>query len=878
MSVRVSGVRHWMPLVMAGAALVGIAAVPSAVVASQDAARPARTPPAPTVAAPSVVSVPTAAVMRGRHATGRCAWLDRALADHESPRQLAELVVSRMTITQELAVVDLSAGGGYENRTAGVPSLCIPRLTLEDGPAGLSAGDRGVTQLPAPLGVAASFDTALAHAYGAVEGTEAHGQGIDVVQGPNLGIDRVPEAGRAFEGYGEDPFLVSAMGVADIEGIQSTGVMADAKHYAVYTQETDRHTIDQIVGARALAEVYLAPFQAAVTQAHVASIMCAYGLVNGVPACSDGGLFRVLFDSWHFRGFVRSDLGATTAPVRSFVAGLDAVKPAAGAQLRAGIADHRLSATDLDRAAERVLAAMFAYHIVLHPLPGRPGRPVDTPAHAAFALRAAEESMVLLKDTHAVLPLPRRATLAVIGADAAGGAMTAGFGSARVAPPFISTPLAALRASLGGVRAVHFAPGASGIVELPPIPARELSATATDEPVTPTLASAAVTPRGRAARPDFVDRLERSGAAATGSIPTSSLGRLATWSATLTVPHSGIYTMSVADSGDTWLEVGGQYPLVQRGESEATYWTVALALRRGVHYPVRVAWFPQPGRAAPSIGLEYDTPAITRAAALARSSTTAVVFVSDRSGEAWDRPTLSLPGDENALITAVARANPRTVVVLNTAGPVLMPWLRQVAAVVEAWYPGEQDGRATAAILTGRVDPAGRLPVTFPVSQAQTPVHTLAEWPGVAGAVHLAEGLDVGYRYDAAHHLTPLFPFGYGLDYTTFAISGLSTVRTRSALTVHVVVRNTGSRAGTEVVEAYLTYPRSADEPPLELKGFVRAWLPPSRTTTATIVLRRNDFTSYLGGRWVVPRGRYVLHVGTSSTDLPLAAVLDAPQ
>ncbi|MHB1784349.1 MAG: glycoside hydrolase family 3 protein, partial [Acidimicrobiales bacterium] len=752
-----------------------------------------------------------------------------------------------------------------------------PRLTMQDGPAGLSAGDRGVTQLPAPLGVAASFDTTLAYDYGQVEGAEAHAQGIDAVQGPNLGIDRVPEAGRAFEGYGEDPFLVSAMGVADVEGIQSEGVMADAKHFAVYTQETDRHTIDQIVGARALAEIYLRPFQAVVQQAHVASIMCAYGLVDGVPACSDAGLFHVLFDEWHFRGFVRSDLGATTAPIRSFVAGLDAVKPAATAQLRTGVADHQLTAGDLDRAARRVLSAMFAYHLVLHPLTGRPGLAVDSPAHAAFALRAAEESMVLLKDSGRLLPLSGPRAVAVIGVDAAGAAMTAGFGSARVAPPFVSTPLAALRQELGPHAIVRYAPGASGVVPLRPIPASYLAATSTVQPVNPPVVTAQLVRRGHAGLPSALDRLARSGAAATGSIPNAALGELAHWSATLTVPHSGLYTVSLADSGDTWLAVGGQYALVQRGESEATYWTVALALRKGVHYPVRVTWFPQPGRAAPSIGLEYDTPAIARAAALARASKTAVVFVSDRSGEAWDRPTLSLPGDENALVSAVARANPRTVVVLNTAGPVLMPWLSKVAAVVEAWYPGEQDGRATAAVLTGRYDPAGRLPVTFPVSQAQTPVHTLAEWPGVGGAVHLSEDLDVGYRYYDAHHLTPLFPFGYGLDYTTFALSDLSVTRARGAVTAHAVVTNTGGRTGTEVVEAYLQSPAAAGEPPLQLKAFARVTLAAGRSATTALVLPRSAFESYLHGRWMVPPGHYVLHVGTSSADLPLTAVLDAP-
>ncbi len=873
MSVTTSTRRPRTKMLLVAAALLSVATAPAAFASGGTSRRPVRADGVPSQSAGATASGTAAP----RATATRCRWLVHAVALHESPAQLAALVVSRMSVSQELALVDLAAGGGYENRTAGVPSLCIPRLTMQDGPAGLSAGDRGVTQLPAPLGIAASFDTTLAYHYGQVEGAEAHAQGIDAVQGPNLGIDRVPEAGRAFEGYGEDPFLVSAMGVADVEGIQSEGVMADAKHFAVYTQETDRHTIDQIVGARALAEIYLRPFQAVVQQAHVASIMCAYGLVDGVPACSDAGLFHVLFDQWHFRGFVRSDLGATTAPVRSFVAGLDAVKPAATAQLRTGVADHQLTAGDLDRAARRVLSAMFAYHLVLHPLTGRPGLAVDSPAHAAFALRAAEESMVLLKNAGKLLPLSGTRPVAVIGVDAAGAAMTAGFGSARVAPPFVSTPLAALRQELGPRTVVRYAPGASGVVPLRPIPASYLGATSTDQPVNPPVVTAQPVRRGHAALPSALDRLARSGAAATGSIPNAALGELAHWSATLTVPHSGLYTVSLADSGDTWLEVGGQYALVQRGESEATYWTVALALRKGVHYPVRVTWFPQPGRAAPSIGLEYDTPAIARAAALARASATAVVFVSDRSGEAWDRPTLSLPGDENALVSAVARANPRTVVVLNTAGPVLMPWLSKVAAVVEAWYPGEQDGRATAAVLTGRYDPAGRLPVTFPVSQAQTPVHTLAEWPGVGGAVHLSEGLDVGYRYYDAHHLTPLFPFGYGLGYTTFALSDLSVTRARGDVTAHVVVTNTGGRAGTAVVEAYLQSPAAAGEPPLQLKAFARVTLAAGRNATAALVLPRSAFESYLHGRWTVPPGRYVLHIGTSSADLPLTAVLDAP-
>ena len=218
-----------------------------------------------------------------------------------------------MTLAEKLGELVLSSSGSYENVNSGVARVCVPSLTLQDGPVGLAFGDTGVTQLPAPPGIAATFDTALARRYGQVEGSEARGQGIDVVQGPNLNIDRVPESGRAFEGYGEDPFLVSTMGVADIEGIQSQGVLADAKHLVAYSQETNRAALDARVSSPALNEIYLAPFKAAVVQAHVASIMCAYPELKGTFQCEDPALAQIL-KQWGFSGFVRSDLGAVHDP------------------------------------------------------------------------------------------------------------------------------------------------------------------------------------------------------------------------------------------------------------------------------------------------------------------------------------------------------------------------------------------------------------------------------------------------------------------------------------------------------------------------------------------------------------------------------------
>jgi beta-glucosidase len=805
-----------------------------------------------------------------------CSWLANAIGRHASPAELARLVVSKMTLAEELGVVDLYAGDGYENTNHGIARLCIPPLTLQDGPNGLAAGDTGVTQLPASLGIAASFDPGLAYDYGRVLGAQAHAQGIDVVQGPNLGIDRVPEAGRAFEGYGEDPFVVSVMGDADIEGIQSEGVMADAKHFAVYTQETDRKFLDQVVSRRALAEIYLRGFESAVEQAHVASIMCAYGKVNGTYACQDPHLLHLLYRRWGFRGFVRSDLGAALDPVAAFAAGIDAIKPAATTQLRDAWFAGKIERYRIDRSVFRILRDMFAYGIVAHPPSGHANTAVATPAQTAFALRAAERTMVLLKDTAGALPLRRPRSVAVIGADAGRDAMSAGFGSSHVIAPFLSTPISALRRALGRRTPVSVANGASALVPLPPIPAADLAGALHDEPVDPPF----VARRGaHVTRLGILEHLVDIGAAGTGSFPAADLRYLAHFDVEVTVPRSGLYSFSTTDYGDTWISLDGHSLLAEPGEHGRATWAVATRLVAGRHYALHVTWFPLDGRLAPRIGMADDTPAIERAVRVARAASTAIVFVNDWNSEGFDRPDLSLPGDENALVAAVARANRRTIVVLNTGGPVLLPFRHAVAAILEAWYPGEQDGAATAAVLTGRYDPSGRLPVTFYASQSQVSAHTAAEWPGIDGTVQLGEGLDVGYRYVDAHHLTPTYPFGYGISYTRFALSdfAVAAIRGGTAWQASVRVTNTGQRAGTEVVEAYLQFPPAAGEPPLQLKAWSRAELGPRASTTVTLTLPASAFAAYLADRWQSVAGFYTLHVGTSSADLPFAVNVTAP-
>ena len=268
---------------------------------------------------------------------------------------------------------------------------------------------------------------------------------------------------------------------------------------------------------------------------------------------------------------------------------------------------------------------------------------------------------------------------------------------------------------------------------------------------------------------------------------------------------------------------------------------------------------------------------IATAVHAARRARVAVVFASDWNSEGYDRPTLALPGAADALISAVAAANRRTIVVLNTGGPVLMPWLSKVAAVLEAWYPGEQDGAATLAVLTGQVDPSGRLPVTFPLTDVQSPGGDPSSWPGVKSDVSFRSGLDIGYRYYDARGLRPLFPFGYGLSYTTFRLGSTTVRRAGSADAVGVSVTNTGRRGGVEVVEAYLGYPATAGEPPRQLKAFASVEVGAGSTRHVQLHLPRSAFEGYVEGRWRTFSGTYTLSVGSSARDLPLRINLTSP-
>jgi beta-glucosidase len=812
-----------------------------------------------------------------------CPWV----TSHASIATRVGEVVKAMTLDDKIAMVDgtgFSTGtAGYVGSVAANARLCIPALNLEDGPQGVADGVPGVTQLPAPVALAAAFDPTLARAYGTVVGSEERGKGADVNLGPTVNIVRDPRWGRAFESYGEDPYLSGQTAVGYIDGVQRQGVMSQVKHLAVYNQETNRNTAadDAIVSQRAMREIYLPQFSAAVTQAKAASVMCAYSTINGQYACQNDDVLGILDQDWHFPGFVTSDWGGTHSTVPSALAGLDLDMPGGagfggpdyyGAPLKAAVQAGQVPVSVLNGMVSRILTEMFRFGLFNRARTGALTDVVTTGAHAQTGREVATAGTVLLKNNGDVLPLSAQngQNIAVIGSDAGQYAVTSGGGSAGVVAPYVVTPVQGITkraaAGGGGSSSVTYAQG--------------------DLPAQGALASvpASAFPKGLTAT--YYNDLAFTGPpAATGTTPNVALTwggkspaagvNAAGWSVRLTgtvdLPAAGSYALSLSLTGTAAVTIDGHQVFAsQTGfgtQARATVTLPAGATTIEVDYADSVP-LPSDG-----VTLGWQPPAnlLAGAVAAAKKASVAVVFAADFETEGADLATIDLPASENRLIAAVAAVNPNTVVVLNTGSAVTMPWLNQVKGVIEAWYPGQDDGDDIAAVLFGDVNPTGKLPVTFPRSLAQVPASTAAQWPGVNGKVQYSEGVLVGYRWYATKKITPLFPFGYGLSYTSFAFSHLAVHPGRGGYRISADVTNTGRRAGADVAQLYVGDPASTGEPAQQLKGFQRVTLRPGQTTRVTFTVNRAAF-AWWNGKWTVTPGTYALMVGDSSARLPLTA------
>ncbi|WP_431873256.1 glycoside hydrolase family 3 C-terminal domain-containing protein [Amycolatopsis sacchari] len=754
--------------------------------------------------------------------------------------------VSRMTLEEKVSLLHGAtdpASLGQAGYLPGVPRLGIPEVRLTDGPAGIRV-TRPATALPAPVALAATFDPATARDYGRVLGEEGRSLGQDVLLAPMTNIVRVPQAGRNFETLGEDPLLAGALVAAEVRGIQEAGLIATVKHYAANNFENGRQTVSADVDERTLREIYLPAFEAAV-RAGAGAVMASYNRVNGVYASENAHLLtEILRGDWGFRGFVMSDWGATHS-MEAILAGLDMEMPGGTyfAALVTAVREGRIPESVVDTATRRVVTQLRRF--------GAPKTrpPLDRAGHARAARRFAAAGAVLLRNENAVLPLTGLRSVAVIGPTARS-PLVGGGGSAHVVPEFAESPLDALARRAG--RPLPYAPGVD--LDGVPVPASALS--------TGTI--------------DF-----------TGSAALPA-GTTRTWTGTLTAPETGDYDLRIQGSGavqsfqggisltldgtrigSVGAIFGGNSRLLATGDGLGNAGTV-VHLEAGQPHQFTIT---ATGAADTplQVRLAWVTPARRRqaldeAVALASSARTVLLFAFNEGTEGQDRPGLALPDNQDPVVAAVAAANPRTVVVLNTGDPVTMPWLDRTAAVLQMWYPGQEGADATAALLLGEANPGGKLPVTYPKREADAPTAPPERYPGVNGHAQYSEGIFVGYRHYDAHDVEPLFPFGHGLSYTRFHYSDLS-VRGRQ---VEFLLRNTGDRAGAEVAQVYLGPPASVPVPMArQLAAFARVELRPGESRRIRLELPGRALSYWSGGWRVVPGDREV-QVGSSSRDIRL--------
>ena len=818
----------------------------------------------------------------------------------------------------------LTAGGDLF-ATAAIERLGIPRVNVTDGPNGARGSDlpgmggTPSTCIPCGSAIGATWDPELAEQLGSLVGREALDRGCRGLLAPTVNLHRHPLAGRNFECYSEDPLLSGRLAAGYVRGVQANGVFATVKHFVGNDAEFERGSISSVIDERALRELYLLPFELAVKEGGALGIMTAYNRLNGRWLTEQSALLvDLLRDEWGFEGLVMTDWFAMVDTVSALGAGLDLEMPGPGRSLGAtlveAVADGRVDTADLDAALRRQLGALDRLGVLDEPEP--PNRPQPQSADDLSLLRRAAAEATVLMTNDGVLPLDRHALhrVAVVGPRAAVPCIMGG-GSAQVTPHRLVSPLEALTEALGdGVEIVH--------------------ARGAEASLTPTVVGGAVL---RA--PDGFEVERFAGTDLAGEIVDRqhlddlrflvfSLGADASddWSAraqgTIVPEEDGVFELGLAQAGQARVLLDGEVVLDGVADPPPPGGTemfgmasqdllAEVTLTRGVPIEVVVEYAKVDTLAAYfRVGFRTPDPAplLDQAVAAATDADVAVVFVGtsgDWETEGRDRSGFGLPGGQDELVRRVAAVNPRTVVVVNAAATVDLPWADDVAAVLQCWFGGQEMAAGVADVLVGDAEPGGRLPTTIPVRIEHSPAHD--NFPGENGELRYGEGVFMGYRGYEHRAVEPRFAFGHGLSYTTFAFGAptlsSSTFRAGDTLTVSVPITNTGDRAGAEVVHCYVApeAPRLA-RPPKELKAFAKVRLEAGESTTVDLVLDDRSFAYWDPGQpdweevsaragamfgqaaqerrspgWQVDPGRYQLLIGRSSQDLAATVDLEIP-
>jgi beta-glucosidase len=781
-----------------------------------------------------------------------------------------EKILKQMTLDEKLDYI----GGINAMSIRPIPRLDLPEIRMSDGPLGVRQ-DKPSTRYPAGIALAATWNRALAQKEGAAMGRDCRARGIHVLLAPGMNIDRVPFCGRNFEYLsGEDPYLASQMVVPFIRGVQGEGVVATAKHFAANNQEFNRMHIDAVVSERALREIYLPAFEAAVRTAKVGAVMDAYNRLNGAYCTENEYLNnRILKQEWQFDGVLMSDWGATHSAMGPAVHGLDLEMPAGywmnSKNLRPAIERGELKEEQIDDKVRRILRMIVRAGFLRHSQRDD-SIPENDPQSAGTALRIAQEGIVLLKNEREILPLDRAKTkkIVVLGPDAHPG-VPAGWGSSYVAPFYSVSVLDGLKNKKGSdVSVDYFGVGVGnfGTSEFE----HEVEVGRNESGLLGEyFGNLSLSGPPLMKRVDQRINFDWAMEDVRNMVPSQFTVR---WTGLIHTTASSVHVFRArADSGirvflDDELIINDWRDHAAHPDVATRFLAADRSYRVRIEYKNSggggaVAQFGWASSEVPEIIGEYDAAIVC------------VGFDNGNEGEGSDRP-FELPDAQDNLVSDVAAKNANTIVILNSGGNVDMHrWLDKVPVLLHAWYPGQEGGNALADILFGDVNPSAKLPVTFEARKQDNPAYNFYPFANGGARVRYGEGIYVGYRGYDHFGIAPLFPFGFGLSYTRFGYSNLRIDQdeTNGEVNVSFDLTNAGKRRGAEVAELYVRPDHPAiDRPPQELKGFEKVFLAPGESMNLTLRLDQRSFAYFdpAAREWRADPGVYEISVGASSRDL----------
>ncbi len=805
--------------------------------------------------------------------------------------QLKRLIAS-MTLEEKASML----AGVDDWHFRGIKRLNIPSIRVADCGHGVTlCGDRcsPATCFPTGIGMASTWNTPLLERVGATIGRETRALGCSMLLGPMINLHRIPLNGRSFETFSEDPVLAGQLGAAIIRGIQSTGVAACVKSVTANNQQLHQAQHSVYADERTLRELYLRAFEIAIEQGRPAAVMSAYNALNGELTSESRWLCTTIVKGeWNFSGLIVSDWRAVKSNA-VYASGLDLEMPGPGKFLNTravlqALEDGELSVEDLDDKVTRIVGVLLQYGQDEQDTSPHTDA-LDTEENRSLAREVAEESIVLLKNDRNILPLDRSKLkrILVVGPNAAE-ARLGGGGSASVSAPYSISPLAGIREICGDQVEVQYVEGCSITGTMESLGGDVVHTNDKGE-----------TQSGWLAAFYNSGKFEKQ-PSASWSVPEINFS----WGWAAPGPRVLRTNYAVRFVGKVMPSVSGKYTLgafVQEGSLRLwvdgacvidgwadesnfeegyrnQYERVELELVAGRSVDIIFEYAKHAARGA--VRLEWQPPGavnpIDRAVEQAKLADAVIICAGLSNlleGGARDRETLALPDQQVQLIERIAAVNANTIVTLNNGGPVTMPWESKVPALLEAWYAGQEGGRALANVIFGNVNPSGRLPDTL--AHRLEDHASAANYPGDLNRVDYAEKLMVGYRHFDTADITPHYPFGYGLSYTTFVISkphaNASTIANDDDIRIEVSVKNTGQRAGSTVVQVYVR-PINApvDRPIKELKAFAKVRLKPRESENVIFTLRPRDFAYYdtRSNRWTTSAGRYEIMVGEHSRAL----------